>query len=167
MSESCAPLPVQPRADYRALYVRARRKIYVLRSALFFRRARRLGHDVRVRSEWQNMEAGVDFLGIGPLCGKPTCALRRLDLCQCRGLLAALSAGQSRVFRVRPEIGHELVAVCDNPNCRQLCRDLEQCRETLDTLSAHDFRVMRVHLAAVYNEAVGDAFVARVFGRGF
>ena len=169
---------MQRHADHRALYVRARRKNHVMRSALFFRRARRLGHDVRVPtwlghdvrarpSEWQNLEAGVDLLGIGSLCGRPTCALRSLDLIQCRGLLAALSAGQSRVFLVRPQVRHELVAVCDNPCCRQLRRDLDQCRETLDSLSAHDFRVMHVHLLAVYNEAVGDAIVARVFGRGF
>ena len=116
---------MQRHADHRALYVRARRKIHVMRSALFFRRARRLGHDVRVPtwlghdvrarpSEWQNLEAGVDLLGIGSLCGRPTCALRSLDLIQCRGLLAALSAGQSHVFLVRPQIRHELVAVCDN-----------------------------------------------------
>ena len=93
MSESCVPLPVQPRADYRALYVRARHKICVLRSALFDRRARQPS-DMPERQQ----DPFQDRLSL-----LATCACQRRELALYRGLLDTLSANELRVLRVRHE----------------------------------------------------------------
>ena len=93
MSESCVPLLVQPRTDYEALYMRARHNIYLLRSALFDRRARQPSN---MPERQQDPEQ--DRLSL-----IATCARQRRELALYRGLLVTLSANELRVLRVRHE----------------------------------------------------------------
>ena len=89
MSDCCVALVVQPRKDYKVLYMRVRRKIHVLRSALFRRRALQSGGPDRQE------EPFLVLLSLLATCQRPC-----QELVRYRGLLDTLSENELRVLRV-------------------------------------------------------------------
>ena len=123
--DSCAPAMVQPRADYRVLYMRARRKIHVLRSVVFVRRARQLcpmpqGRPGRVQEPlFGVMELqGIGLVSDRPLsdiaeCDSPACVRCREVLVPCAAVLAILSTEERRVLCARQQATLNSAATAD------------------------------------------------------